>query len=175
VTTVERTWCDLAASGLALPELVAAGDFAIWRKHPLTSRSALASAVTRYPGRRGLRMLRLAIALLSERSDSAPESELRVAMIQAGLPHPAVNARITDARGRFLAQPDMSWPDHMLAVEYEGDHHRTDRDQWHKDLERFANLQEHRWIVIRASAADYRDPGHLISRLGRILSQREST
>jgi hypothetical protein len=170
VTTVERTWCDLAASRLTLAELVAAGDFAIWRRHPLTTRRVLASTMQRNVGRRGIRTMRRALQLLTERSDSAPESELRVAIIEAGLPIPSVNARVTDVRGRFLAQPDLTWPAKKLALEYEGDHHRTDRTQWHRDLERYANLQEHGWIVIRANAADYRSPGPLLARLTRILT-----
>jgi hypothetical protein len=58
----------------------------------------------------------------------------------------------------------------MLALDYEGEHRRTDRRQWHKDLERFADLQEHGWTAIRATAADYSAPGRLIGRLRRLLS-----
>jgi hypothetical protein len=36
VTTVERTWCDLAASGLTLGELVAAGDAILRVRRPLS-------------------------------------------------------------------------------------------------------------------------------------------
>jgi hypothetical protein len=177
VTTVERTWCDLAASGLTLSELVAAGDFAIWHRHRLTTRRALESAMQRYVGRRGSRTMRRALELLTDRADSAPESELRVAIIEAGLANPSVNAPVNDSHGRFLAQPDLTWPSQRLALEYEGDHHRTDRSQWHRDLERYARLQEHGWIVIRATAADYRDPRRLLARLHRMLvsPDRDST
>jgi hypothetical protein len=169
VTTIERTWCDLAAGGLTLSELVAAGDYAIWRRRPLTSRASLEKAFTGYAGRRGTRRLGSALQLLSERSDSAPESELRVWVIEAGLPAPSVNVAVFDKRGRFLAQPDLTWRDKRLALEYEGDHHRTDPKQWHADLERFARLQEHGWTVLRAAAEDYRRPGRLLARLARIL------
>ena len=172
ITTIERTWCDLAAHGLSLGQLVAAGDFAIRRRSRLASSASLQSAVERYGSRRGIRQLRRALVLLSDRSDSAPESELRVAIVESGLPVPAVNIPVTDARGRFLAQPDLSWPVQRLALEYEGEHHRTNRDQWHKDLERFAQFQEAGWTVLRASAADYNDPAPLLARLARILSPR---
>lgn len=177
LTTIERTVCDLAASGLKLAEVVAAADFAIWRRHPLTTLGRLEAATALRGGQRGSRILRRAAELASDRSDSAPESELRVAIIEAGLPGPSVNIPVTDARGRFLAQPDLSWPAHLLALDYEGDHHRVERSQWHKDLERFARMQEHGWTVLRASAADYRDPRPLLARLHRILRsrRREST
>lgn len=171
VTTVERTWCDLAAQGLDLAALVAAGDFVIWRRHPLTTVGSLAEASARYPGRRGTRTRRRALELVSDRADSAPESELRVAIIEAGLPIPLVNAPVLDVQGSFVAQPDLTWAPQKLALDYEGDHHRTDRAQWHKDLERFSRLQEIGWTALRASAADYRDPARLLTRLAVILSR----
>lgn len=176
-TSPARTWYDLAASGLHRPELVAAGDRLLWRRDPLTSENDIRAALARYEGRRGSRLLRDALPMLSSRSDSAPESELRVAVIDAGLPHPEVNAEVVDDRGRFLASPDLIWRSAKVALEYEGDHHRTDRDQWHRDLERYSRLQENGWIVLRASAADYRDPSALIARLARLLRARlrEST
>lgn len=170
VTTIERTWCDLAAGGMDLAPLVAAGDFAIWRRRPRATRGSLQTALARYRGRRGTRTLRRALQLISERSDSAPESELRVSIIEAGLPVPSVNIPVTDAMGRFVAQPDLSWPRWRLALDYEGDHHRIERKQWHKDLERFGRLQEAGWAALRATAADYRDPECLLARLTRILN-----
>lgn len=177
LTSPARTWCDLAASGLRRPELIAAGDRLLWRRDPLASDRDIRSALARYEGRRGSRLLRDALPMLTSRSDSAPESELRTAIIDADLPRPEVNAEIVDARGRFLAQPDLVWRAAKVALEYEGDHHRTDRDQWHRDLERFSRLQENGWIVLRASAADYRDSSALIARLERLLRARlrEST
>ena len=55
------------------------------------------------------------------------------------------------------------------AVEYEGDHHRTDRTQWHDDIRRYALLAEHGWTIIRATAADHRDPRDLIARVRRAM------
>ena len=173
VTALERTWCDLAAIGLSLGELVAAGDALLWRKHPRSSIGALRAAAGRYNGRRGARVIRTALPLLTDRSDSAPESEIRVAFFLAGLPAPRVNEEIRIG-GRLIATPDLSWPEFRVIVEYEGDHHRTDAVQWHRDIERYARLQELGWIVIRATAADYRDPTRLIARVQAALSSGRS-
>ena len=169
VTAPARTWCDLAASGLRRSELVAAGDRLLFHRDPLATERDIRAALVRYEGRRGSRLLRDALPILTDRSESAPESELRVAIIDARLPTPEVNADILDVRGRFVARCDLVWRLHRVIVEYEGDHHRTDRAQWQRDLERFTRLQELGWTVIRATAADYRDPTRLIARLARIL------
>jgi hypothetical protein len=109
VTTPERTWCDLAAT-LELAELVALGDQLVHWELSASNRAALTDAVAAYPGRRGIRKLRHALELLSEFAESPRESMLRVALVLAGLPTPEVNREIFDARGRFVARVDLSYP-----------------------------------------------------------------
>ncbi len=170
LTSVERTWIDLAASGrLDLAHLVAVGDALLWRRDPRSSIPLLTSALDRYRGRRGMARLSSALPLLSDHADSPAESVLRVAIILAGLPSPVVNEPVVDSRGRFLATPDLSWPSRKVVLEYEGDHHRSDRRQWHIDLERYATLQDAGLTVVRAAAPDLRDPARIIARLRRLL------
>lgn len=169
VTSIARTWCDLATCGLTLAELVAAGDRAIWYRGPLILRSKLDAALARYEGRRGVRLMQLGLPLLSDRADSAPESELRVSIILAGFPSPDVNVEIR-LRSGVPAQPDLSWPAQKVAIEYEGKHHRTDRGQWHRDIRKHTGLQEENWSVYRATADDYQSPGRLLAWLSRHLS-----
>ncbi|GAB3137858.1 hypothetical protein [Marisediminicola antarctica] len=168
LTSPERTWCDLAGS-LTLPQLVSAGDFLLWRRKPTTSLVRLETAVAQFPGRRGPRMLRLALPLISDRSDSPPESEIRIAILQAGLPAPDVNEPVRNALGQFVARPDLSWRRFRVALEYEGDHHRRDRIQWAEDIRRINALQLINWIAIRAHSPDYRDPAELIHKLRTAL------
>jgi len=113
--------------------------------------------------------LRAALALLSDRSDSAPESEIRAAILLAGYPQPLVNVDVR-VGGRAVA-PDLSWPDGRVAIEYEGDHHRTDRDQWHRDIRRDGGYGENGWSLYRATSEDYRDPRDLLLWLGRRISR----
>jgi very-short-patch-repair endonuclease len=166
-TSIERTWCDLAACGLTVAELVAAGDRALWRRDPRTTRRELSAAVARYDGRRGTRRMRSALSLLSEASDSAPESELRVAILEAGFPAPEVNISIHV--GGMVIDPDLSWPSRRVAIEYEGDHHRTDRDQWSRDIRRQTMLNDAGWSVYRATAEDARSAHLLLLWLARRL------
>lgn len=116
--------------------------------------------------------MRAAIPLLSDRSDSAPESEIRVAIWSRGLPQPLINHPVRDSRGVTVATPDFIWPLFRVALEYEGDHHRVDAKQWHYDVERFGRMQEIGWVALRGTSRDYRDPGPLLQRLEAILASR---
>jgi very-short-patch-repair endonuclease len=103
--------------------------------------------------------------LLNDRSDSPAESALRVSIVTAGFAVPEVNA---DVRvGARVLHLDLSWPARLVAIEYEGDHHRTDRDQWRHDIRRFSDLQDAGWSVYRATADDLRDSGRLLVWLSR--------
>lgn len=51
----------------------------------------------------------------------------------------------------------------LLAVEYDGQHHRVDSRQYAIDIERHRRLQELGWMVIRVTEEDLHDGG------GRIL------
>ncbi|MCO4238491.1 hypothetical protein [Pseudarthrobacter raffinosi] len=85
---------------LDLNDLVAAGDsivvshgddFPMPRK-PLATVADLRHIVGQYPGMRGVKTARLALDLIRVGADSAPESLMRLALVQAGLPEPTLNA-----------------------------------------------------------------------------------
>ncbi|MCP2029959.1 hypothetical protein L1277_000023 [Okibacterium sp. HSC-33S16] len=161
LTTVERTWCDLARF-LSLTHLVAAGDYLIRRRRPLTSMKRLARAVDACRGRRGAKNLRAALALLNDRAESPKESVLRVELVLAGLPTPELNVDVLDRHGTFIARVDMMFREHRLILEYEGIQHLLTADQWERDIQRTRQLEAEGWRVIRVTAADLRDPRTLI-------------
>jgi hypothetical protein len=174
LTSLARTWCDLGAL-LTEEELVAAGDFVLWRKRPDSVRLSgpdLTAALDRFAGRRGRPRLIRSIPLLSDRSDSHPESVLRWQFAAAGLPRPEVNPEIRTASGELIAQPDLSYKKYKLAFDYEGDHHRTDEVQWGKDIARVPRLRQNGWAHRRASKADLHDSRGLISNLAGMLRER---
>ncbi|MFI6298232.1 DUF559 domain-containing protein [Nonomuraea sp. NPDC050790] len=78
---------------------------------------------------------------------SPRESRLRVAFMEAGLPRPAtqIHVPLPGARHAYL---DMGWPDHHLAVEYDGrEHHSSPADRT-RDATRRASLKSVGWHVI---------------------------
>lgn len=58
----------------------------------------------------------------------------------------------------------------MVAVEYDGDHHRKDRKQYVKDIARLRMLEALGWIVIRVIAED--DPHDWLARVEAALIER---
>lgn len=174
VTSLARTWCDLGAL-LSEEDLVAAGDFLLWRRRPAQLRllrQDLSDALTRHHGRRGRPLLRLTLPVLCDRADSPPESAFRVRFVRAGLPTPAANVEVYDASGCFIGMPDLSFPEYRVAVDYEGDIHRTDPVQWSKDLKRAPRFEDAGWSYLRAGAADYRNSDELIRRIENRLRMR---
>lgn len=167
LTSLARTWCDLG-SILELEALIAAGDFLLWWRQPASlrlDRSDLEDAVRRFTGRRGTPLLRLALPFLSDRADSAAESKMRVRFWHAGLPAPEVNREVYDDLGNFIGMPDLRWPEYRSAFDYEGDHHRTDRIQWGKDLRRAPRFEDAKWSYLRAGAPDLQDSTEIIRLL----------
>jgi hypothetical protein len=95
VTTVERTWLDMAEM-LTVDELVVTGDSCVRRPRvefegrdtPLCTLEDLQRMIDRHRGKRGLRKAKDAIQLIRVGSDSPQESLLRLAIARAGLPEP---------------------------------------------------------------------------------------
>jgi hypothetical protein len=118
-------------------------------------------------GRWGSRRFRAAVALVDARSESPPESWVRVACVLGGLPAPVPQFAVFD-EGVFLGRVDLAWPEHKVLVEYEGAYH-FDGLQIAKDDARIARLVAAGWRVIRVAAHDLRDLDALIRRIAAAL------
>jgi hypothetical protein len=90
-------------------------------------------------------------------------------LVGAGLPIPLVNHEVFDAGGLFVGRPDMVFGGRVI-VEYEGDHHRTERSQWHRDIRRAADLEDLGYRIVRATAADRVDAASVAARVRRSLA-----
>ena len=152
VTSPVDTWVDLAATaGLGVEDLVVAGDAFATRTPDLLEQ--LVEAADRAGGR-GRRRLREAGALVRSGSGSPMETRTRLSFGRAGLPEPELNAEVFAEDGHFVARVDFLWRAAKVIVEYEGDHHRTDRRQWQSDIQRTRLLESLGWRVVRMTAAD---------------------
>jgi hypothetical protein len=136
ITSEARTWLDLSER-LRLPDLIAAGDSALRGK---TTPGELEIMISRARHRRGVVRARAALPLLDARSRSRPESHLRYALVSAGLPAPDVNKAIYTDAGEWLAEPDLSYGDARLALEYNGAVH-ADQARMRRDLTRDIDIQ----------------------------------
>jgi hypothetical protein len=166
VTTPARTAFDL---GRHLPrrEAIVRLDSLMWAT-PFERADVLALG-RRYPTTRGLRALREVLPLVDGGAESPKESWLRLLLVDARLPPPTTQIAVFDGR-RMVGVLDMGWERFKVAVEYDGDHHRTDRRQYVKDQRRLRTLESLGWIVIRVIAEDR--AADVIARVTQALRRR---
>jgi hypothetical protein len=167
VTTPERTALDLACWYPLEQALVAVDALASATSLKILDVERLAA---RYPGRRGTATARAVFDLVDAGAESPRETLLRLLIIEAGLPRPDTQIQIYDRCGYLVARADMGWPDLRIAIEYEGDHHRTDERQFNRDIVRIEQMQSAGWIVIRVTAKDR--PDQVLSRIRAAIARR---
>ena len=160
VTSLARTAFDLARRRplwKAVETLDALGAAA-----PFDPADVLAIA-EKHRGVRGLRQVPRALALHDPGAQSPKETWLRLLVMRAGFPRPQTQIPVpTGAKTYYL---DMGWPDLKIAIEYDGDHHRTDPVQFAKDIVRLEELAALGWTVIRIAAGTPRE--EILARLRR--------
>src|SRR5262249_59778380 len=107
----------------------------------------------RYPGARGLWRVRTTLPLVDPGAASPKETWLRLLLIDAGLPPPETQIPVQE-NWRLLGVLEMGWARFRVAVEYDGDQHRTSRRQYVRDIRRLKALEDCGWIVVRVIAED---------------------
>lgn len=168
VATPARTALDLGrhlshmAAAIHLDALAAATG--------ITARDVLRLA-GRYPGTRGVKKCRQAVAVMDGGAQSPKETWLRLLLVKGGFPTPQTQIPLLDEYGRAFAFLDMGWPAVKIAVEYDGDHHRTDRAQYAWDVRRLRMVSQLGWLHIRVIAED--SPTDIIGRVRQAFAARE--
>jgi len=120
----------------------------------------------------GHRTIRAAIPQVRRGVESPKETETRLLIVAAGLPEPVVQHEVYDRR-RFIARVDLAYPELKIAIEYEGDGHRTSKEQWRRDIQRQRDLEDLGWIVIRLTQQDLgAGSGAVLARIRRAILAR---
>ncbi len=176
VTTAETAWCH-AAAVLSRAELVMAGDRLVTgvrvrgaRADAETDLERLAAEHLRQLGGPGSARRAWALERIRSGVDSRMETRLRLLLVEHGLPEPVVDHAVPTIE-RML-HVDLAYPDRRVAIEYEGDVHRTDQMRFRRDITRREQLEAAGWRVIRVTVADLADPRALVGRIRRVLAQR---
>lgn len=146
VTTVARTAFDLGRRG-GLGQAVARLD-ALANATRFHTAEVLDLA-RRHRHARGLRQLEGALDLVDAGAQSPKETRLRLLLINGGFPRPTTQIPVAGPDGRWKYFLDMGWQDLMLAVEYDGEHHLTDRQQYVWDATRLEYLRQLGWTHIK--------------------------
>jgi hypothetical protein len=167
-TSPADTWCTLSAM-LTADDLVAAGDRLIGLPSPLCTQREIDDAIARHGSRRGARVLADARRLLRADVFSRRETFARLTLVRAGLPEPEPNGLIVLRSGR-RTRGDLVFRRHRVLVEYEGEQHLFDVDQWTTDVARLNDLIDDGWWVIRVTKR--MPPAELIARTTRALVDR---
>lgn len=160
-TSPLRTAVDVARSGPA-EETVPVLDPLLARTGVLVS-DVLAAAV---PGSSPEALD--AVCWADPRAESPPESLVRVQLRRRGLV-PVPQFVVRDARGGFVARVDLAFPDHRVAVEYDGAWH-AEGGQFAKDRRRLNALLAAGWRVVHLTAADLRSPDAVAARIAAVLA-----
>jgi hypothetical protein len=150
VTTPARTAFDMGRYQkrfAAIARLDALMRAAPYSAHDVTM------LMRRYGPVRGVRQLRDLLPLVDPGAASPRESRLRLLLIDNGFPRPETQIPVLDG-GVPFAFLDMGWRHIQLAVEYDGDQHRTDRPQYVKDMRRHPRIEKCGWEVVRVIAED---------------------
>jgi very-short-patch-repair endonuclease len=64
----------------------------------------------------------------------------------------------------------MGWTDIMVAVEYDGEHHRKNTVDYRKDIARLEYIHSAGWIVVRVVAGNR--PREIVERVRRARASR---
>ncbi|MEO6143058.1 MAG: hypothetical protein ABIP19_03690 [Dermatophilaceae bacterium] len=173
IVSPEDTWCDLGGSGAVdLDELIVLGDAVVHYQRGIPY-AQLVEAVSRRRGGRGRKLLAEALPQLRPRNNSPMETRARLLFLRGGLPEPELNVVINDqSSGQWLSDSDFVWRAERVVAEFDGDHHRTDRQQWQNDVARRENLQDDGWAFMQltyASVMVYPRNEGTVRRLRRLL------
>ncbi|WPU09613.1 DUF559 domain-containing protein [Pseudarthrobacter oxydans] len=175
LSTRSRTWLDLARV-LPLHDLVSMGDQLIriprvdfeGRTEPYDTIAGLRVLVGRHPNLQGIVRAREALDLMRVGADSAPESLLRLAIADAGLPEPGLQVplRAGDARS---PSADLGYRHRRLAIQYDGGHHLGDA-QILSDRRRDRAFESAGWTVLVFDKDDLADEfQRAVQRIKRAL------
>ncbi|MBT2594401.1 DUF559 domain-containing protein [Arthrobacter sp. ISL-72] len=162
ISTRSRTWLDLSRR-LSVRELVCMGDQLIriprvdfeGRTEPYDTVEGLRTLVARHPNLQGIVRARQALDLMRVGSDSAPESLLRLAMADAGLPEPGLQVALR-ADDATSPSADLGYRHRRLAVQYDGGHHLGDA-QVLIDRRRDKAFESAGWTVLVVNKDDLAD------------------
>ncbi len=162
MTSVERTWLDLAAM-LTVDELVVAGDHIVSESRrsfgpPRRAIVSLAELTTYVESKRWLPNLqrsRAALGLVRVGVDSPPESRLRLLLHHAGLPEFVPNFPVMGRNRQPVVWTDLACVGFRTCLEYDGGHHLTPAQQ-SSDHQRDLATAEAGWVQVKIARDDFR-------------------
>jgi hypothetical protein len=170
VVRAERNFVELAGQ-LSLVELVVLGDAMVRRGW--TTVEDLREAASRPWRIPGAHRARQAAELVLAHVDSPMETRTRLLLVFGGLPCPEPGREVLDEYGQWVARPDLQYRAQRIALEYDGDLHRTLKRKWRQDVATREHLRDLGWRVLVLTADDvFSRPEALLERVRSALVER---
>lgn len=162
MSTPARNWVELAAE-CGEEELIILGDCLVRlprRRFEGRARSHcglgdLAAALDRARHLPGRRTALAALDHIRVGSDSPAETRLRLRLVEAGLPEPALQVPAAPW-DRFSPTADLAYPEARVAIQYDGATHFI-AEQARADQQRDNVFHAEGWIVLRFNRDHHRD------------------
>lgn len=142
---------------------------ALMRARPYSVEDVLVLA-KRYKGARGVARLKALLPFVDGGAESPPESWWRKLVLDSGLPVPSTQIPVVDENGDHVRTLDFGWEDYKVAVEYDGEQHQSDRQQYLKDRRVLPTLRRLGWHVTAVVKED--DPVTALSTISAALRRR---
>jgi hypothetical protein len=135
VSTPARVWLELASS-LTVRELVEFGDHLVRnprkayedREEPFATIADLRLFTAWHPQMTGADRARDALELIRVGADSVKETQLRLALVDAGLPEPELQVKL-DPGDPHSPVADLGYRGPRIAIDYDGATHLTPEQQ----------------------------------------------
>ncbi|MFI7606600.1 endonuclease domain-containing protein [Micromonospora sp. NPDC049366] len=125
----------------------------------------LLAEVALHGGLRGVCQARQLVRLADPRSECRQESQLRLLLIDGGLPAPEPQVWVRDRNGIPLYRLDLGYRERLIGIEYDGRTHLA-RDRLRSDRARMNWLAANGWRMRYFTDLDlYRRPDHILTTL----------
>ncbi|MFC5675950.1 hypothetical protein ACFPQ8_00990, partial [Aeromicrobium endophyticum] len=156
-------------SSARLIDAVKIGDWLLHYRYMTTVE--LAELARRDAWRPGAAQVRRVLPLLDAASRSPKESETRMLLVLAGLPAPEVNVDLV-INGRWLGCVDLLYRLWMLVLEYEGRQHAESREQFARDIARYAGFRDEGVAYLQITNQMLSRPRAMVGRVYGLLAER---
>lgn len=158
---------------LSLNELVALCDAATGRQAsgPYITIERLLSDIDNLPRVPQRRKARKALALVRPTVESPQETWLRLWLTDHDFPEPVVHPAVCSGIDGCVLHPDLGYPELRIAIEYEGDHHRSSPGQYAQDIRRRELLEAEGWVLLRVAKRS--DMDSFARRLRHLMAERK--
>jgi len=103
-----------------------------------------------------MQQVRTTLADVDGGAESPQETRLRLLLVESGLPRPVTQIPVKNRYGRVVRRIDMGYPEWKVGVEYDGEQHFTNPDDYANDIERLEFLADKGWNIVRVSARQLR-------------------